>query len=220
MSYYFFMGKVQLPVPPAKLQLKISNKNKTLDLINQGEINIAKIPGLTEVSFEVLLPNVKYPFASYFEGFRGADYFLEHFEKLKTSVDPFQFIVCRMTPRYEFLFSTNLTVTLEEYEITEEAGNGFDVQVPIRLKQYRPYATKVLKVQTNEDGTKDATIEQQRPGGKEIPKAYQSRDGNQTLFEICKKQLGDGSKWQEIAKLNNILHPNRLTPGQVIQLVK
>lgn len=220
MSYYFFMGKVQLPVPPAKLQLKISNKNKTLDLINQGEINIAKIPGLTEVSFEVLLPNVKYPFASYFEGFRGADYFLEHFEKLKTSVDPFQFIVCRMTPRYEFLFSTNLTVTLEDYEITEEAGNGFDVQVPIRLKQYRPYATKILKIQTNEDGTKDATIEQQRSGGREIPKMYQSRDGSQTLFEICKTQLGDGSRWQEIAKLNNILHPNRLTPGQVIQLVK
>lgn len=220
MSYYFFMGAVQLPVSPAKLQMKIGNKNKTLELMNQGEINITKIAGLTEVSFEVLLPNVRYPFASYFEGFQRADYFLNHFKKLKISLVPFQFIVCRMMPRYEFLFSTNLTVTLEEYEITEEAGNGFDMMVSVRLKQYRPYATKVLTVQTKEDGTKTATVEQQRPASREIPKVYQSRSGKQTLFEICKTQLGDGSRWREIAKLNDILHPNRLEAGQVIHFAK
>lgn len=219
MSYYFFMGNTQLPVAPAKLQVKISNKNKTLDLINNGEVNILKTPGLTEVSFEVLLPNLQYPFANYFEGFKKADYYLSSFEKLKKSLKPFQFIVCRMTPRYEFLFDTNLKVTLEDYEIIEDADNGFDVVASIRLKQYKPYATKVLNVKSDKDGVKTASVDQKRETNKEIAQKYKAIAG-QTLFEICKKQLGDGSRWQEIAKLNNIINPNLLDLGQVIKFVK
>lgn len=216
MSYYFFMGQTQLPVPPGKLQLKINNKNKTITLINDGEVNILKNPGLTEVSFEVLLPNSRYPFATYFGGFREPDYFLSGFKKMKTSVDPFQFIVCRMSPRYEFLFDTNLKVGLEDYDIIEDAGNGLDLLVSVRLKQFKPHVTKVLNVKTAEDGTKTASIEQKRETSKEIPQAYKVVAA-QTLFEICKKQLGNGSRWQEIAKLNNIANPNSLESGQVIK---
>ncbi|TCL35652.1 LysM domain-containing protein [Anaerospora hongkongensis] len=216
MSYYFFMGDTQLPVPPAKMQLRINNKNKTINLINDGEVNILKSAGLSEVSFEVLLPNSKYPFATYFEGFRSADHFLNGFKQLKTSFSPFQFIVCRLSPRYDFLFDTNLKVALEDYEIIEDANNGFDVLTSVRLKQYKPYATKVLNVKTAEDGTKTASIEQKRETSREIPKAYKVVAG-QTLFEICKKQLGDGSRWQEIAKLNSITNPNILVSGQVIK---
>lgn len=216
MSYYFFMGQTQLPVPPAKLQLKINNKNKTINTINDGEINILKTPGLTEVSFEALIPNSKYPFATYFGGFQEADYFLNGFKQLKTSFNPFQFIVCRLSPRYEFLFDTNLKVGLEDYDIIEDAGNGLDLLVSVRLKQFKDHATKVLNVKTAEDGTKTASVEQKRETTREIPKVYKAVAG-QTLFEICKKQLGDGSRWQEIAKLNGITNPNILTAGRMIK---
>lgn len=216
MSYYFFMGKTQLPVAPGKMQLKINNKNKTLNLINDGEVNILKTPGLTEVSFEVLLPNSQYPFANYFTGFKSSEYFLNSFKQLKTTFNSFQFIVCRMSPSYEFLFDTNLKVALEDYEIIEDADNGLDVLTSIRLKQYKPYATKILNVKDNADGTKTASIEQKRESNKEVAQKYKVIAG-QTLFEICKKQLGDGSKWQEIAKINNIVNPNSLDVGQVIK---
>ena len=65
MAYYFYMGKMLCPVAPSKLQLKIQNENKTLTLINEGEVNILKKAGLTDISFDLLLPNVKYPFATY-----------------------------------------------------------------------------------------------------------------------------------------------------------
>lgn len=219
MSYYFFMGETHLPVSPAKMQLKINNKNKTINLINDGEVNILKTPGLTEVSFEVLLPNFRYPFASYFSGYQRPKEFLDRFKQLKYTLIPFQFIVCRMSPRYEFLFDTNLKVSLEEYEVIEDAKNGFDVMVSIKLKQYRTYATKVVNVKENEAGTKTATIQETRETSREIPKVYQAT-ADQTLFEICKKQLGDGSRWQEIALLNGIANPNILETGQVIKLVK
>lgn len=210
------MDKTQLPVAPGKMQLKINNKNKTLNLINDGEVNILKTPGLTEVSFEVLLPNSQYPFANYFTGFKSSEYFLNSFKQLKTTFNSFQFIVCRMSPSYEFLFDTNLKVALEDYEVIEDADNGLDVLTSIRLKQYKPYATKILNVKDNADGTKTASIEEKRESNKEVAKKYKVIAG-QTLFEICKKQLGDGSKWQEIAKINNIINPNSLDVGQVIK---
>jgi nucleoid-associated protein YgaU len=219
MSYYFFMDKIQLPVAPAKLQMKINNKNKTVDLINDGEVNILKTPGLSEVSFEALLPNVPYPFATYFEGFQKAEYFLDVFKQLKTALAPFQFIVSRMTPKHEFLFDTNLTVTLEDYDIVEDARNGFDVMVSIRLKQYRHYATKVLNTKKNEDGTTTASVDQQRHIGKRVAVKHIVKAG-ETLYEICKKELGDGSRWPAVAKSNGITNPNALQVGQVIMFVK
>jgi len=223
MSYYFFMDKTQLPVPPAKMQIKITNKNKTLNLINDGEVNILKSAGLTDVSFDVLLPNVKYPWANYMLGFQKAAYYLDVFKKLKTGNKPFQFIVCRMTPKYDLLFNTNLQVSLEDYSINEDAGNGFDVIVSISLKQYKPYATKIIEVKKKEDSKKEdaktATVKKIRKISKEISKISKVVKDSQTLWEICKSNLGNTDKLWEIAKLNNVVNPNSIS-GKVIKFVK
>lgn len=63
--YYFFLGAMQLPVPPAKMSVKISGKNRTVSLINEGEVNIIKDPGLTEITFDARFPNNRYPWANY-----------------------------------------------------------------------------------------------------------------------------------------------------------
>ena len=71
MAYYFYLGNVLLPIPPSKLELKISNNNKTYDLINYSQINVLKNPGLSSLEFEVVLPNTKYPFAMYKNNFQN-----------------------------------------------------------------------------------------------------------------------------------------------------
>lgn len=219
MAYIFYLGDMQLPIAPSKLQLKINSNNKTVTLINDGEINIIKTPGLTDISFEVLLPNVKYPFATYPDGFKGADYYLEVLEKLKTSIEPFQFIVTRTKPNGEYLFDTNIKVTLEDYTIVEDAEKyGFDVGVSISLKQYRDYCTKVLSMKNKtESSTKVATVEQNRTSTKTLASTHIVKSG-ETLWAICQKELGDGSKYKEIAALNNISNPNLIKVGQVIKL--
>ena len=58
--YQFYMDGVLLPVTPKSMTLKISNQNETITLINEGEVNIAKLPGLSKISFEALLPNRLY----------------------------------------------------------------------------------------------------------------------------------------------------------------
>lgn len=232
MAYIFYLGEMQLPIVPSKLQLKINSNNKTLTLINDGEINVIKTPGLTDINFDILLPNVKYPFATYPNGFEGADYYLGILESLKTSTNPFQFIVTRIKPNGNYLFDTNIKVTLEDYTITEDAEKyGMDVGVSIKLKQYKDYCTKVLSLKdqganvstsntgngSNSSSSKLATIEENRSSNKTIASTHTVK-GGETLWAICKKELGDGSKYLEIAKLNNISNPNLIKVGQVIKL--
>lgn len=222
MPYSFYLGDMQLPIAPSKLQLKINSNNRTATLINEGEINIIKLPGLTDISFEVLLPNMKYPFATYVDGFHKADYYLNILERLKTSLEPFQFIVTRTAPNGDYLFDTNIKVTLEDYTITEDADKyGQDVGVSIKLKQYKDYCTKVVSMRTtttvNSKTTKVATVEQNRGSNKVISKTHIVKNG-ETLWSICQMELGDGSKYSKIAKLNSISNPNLIKVGEVIKL--
>lgn len=217
--YGFFINGVQFPIAPAKLDTRINNKNQTITLINEGEVNLLKKAGLTDFSFEVLLPNAKYPFAVYPKRFKPATYYLEKLEKLKLKKKPFQFIITRSKPNGDLLFDTNIKVSLEGYEIKEDAENGFDVNVSIELKQYRDYGTKKIKLKKpkKKGKKKIAVASKKRPSTKTAPKTHTVVKGD-TLWAICKKYLGDPLKYPEIAKKNNIKNPHLIYPGQVIKL--
>lgn len=145
--YYFFLDKLQLPVAPGALNTVINGQNKTATLINEGEINIIKQPGLTDIEFEFLIPHTKYPFANYGSGI-SATTVMGYLERLKTQLKPFQFIVSRMNGN-KLLYATNIKVTLEDYSLKEDADNGLDTVASVRLKQYRPYSTKILETDAN-----------------------------------------------------------------------
>ena len=153
-GYDFYLKKCLLPVAPKKLQMKIKNANKTITLINEGEVNLLKKAGLTEIEFECEIPQVRYPYAVYRSGFQEAAYFLDYFKKLKTDQAPFQFIISRVLPSGKLLFNTNIKVSMEDYGITEDANNGFDLTIKIKLKQYQAYQTKInLKVLKEENSS-------------------------------------------------------------------
>ena len=145
MAFEFYMDKMLLPIAPSKLQLKVENQNKTMNLINEGEINILKQAGLTTIEFDALIPQVKYPFAIYKDGFKEASFYLERLKKLKISEEPLQFIVTRELAGKK-LFGTNIKVSLEDYTINEDVKNGVDVVVSVKLKQYRDYGTKTCNI--------------------------------------------------------------------------
>lgn len=222
MAYHFYLGKMLCPVAPSKLQLKIKNQNKTMTLINEGEVNILKEAGLTEVSFDLLLPNVKYPFANYKSGFVSAKVFLDEIEKLKVEKKPFQFIVTRTFPDGKMLFDTDMKVSLEDYDIKEDSKQGFDVTVSIKLKQYKDYGTKTCTLSFSSSKPKVVT---QNTRAAEISPAPSS---NQTytvqkgdcLWNIAKKFYGNGSKYTIIYNANKdkIKSPNLIYTGQVLTI--
>lgn len=197
--YQFYLDDVLFPVAPGSMTIKIKNQNDTLNLINDGEINLLKTPGLSDISFKLLLPNTRYPFAQYTNGFQPAVYFLSLLEKLKAERRTAQFVVIRTTGNGQKLdWDTNLQVSLEEYEIEEDADNGFDMHVDIKLKQYRAYATKVITIK-KADST--ATQQTQRPADKQACTSYTIKSGD-TLWGIARRELGDGAKWKTIYTAN------------------
>ena len=110
-----------------------------------------------------MLPQLPYPFAAYEGPFRDAESYLEAIERLKTGKKPFQFIVWRETPGGRRMFTTNMKVSLEEYSIVEEAANGFDVTVKIRLKQYRPFGMQTVRFEAAQDGGGAQTAVSEQP---------------------------------------------------------
>ena len=222
-GYDFYLNKCLLPVAPPKLSVKINHANETVTLINEGEINILKKAELTDIEFECRIPQEKYPFAVYKSGFKGADYFLDYFESLKTSKKPFQFIVCRKRPTGKRLFDTNIKVSMEDYKITEDAKNGFDVLVKIKLKQWRDYGTKTVNISFNMEKPK-ASVEPQREAttspAPATAQTYTVVKGD-CLWNIAKKFYGNGSKYSIIYNANKSViggNPNLIYPGQVLTI--
>ncbi|WP_019555197.1 hypothetical protein [Propionispira raffinosivorans] len=233
MAYYFFLGMTMLPVPPAKMSIKIKNKNKTIDLINEGEVNIIKSAGLTEISFDARLPNAKYPFANYDTSFadslsnklmgssfsfKKADYFLDTFKSAKTTQTPMRLVISRMNSQYRMLWDTNMLVTIEDYAVNEDFADGFDLVVPLKLKQYKPYATKECEVTTDADGKQHFKVKETRPAtDRETPAIYKIRN-EQSMWEVCKGVSGGSLDWRTVLSSNGMSNPIGSMEGTVLHL--
>lgn len=222
-AYDVYLDRCLLPITPEKIETKINNNNKTVTLMNEGEINILKMAGLTEIEMTCPIPQVKYPFAVYKSGFKNARYFLDYFEELKTSQKPFQCVICRRLPSGKKLFNTNITVSMEDYKITEDVKNGFDLNVKVKLKQWRGYGTKTVNVIVVEEKPK-ASVEPQRPEPTAPTPAtaqmYTVENGD-CLWNIAKKFYGNGSKYTVIYNANKGViggNPNLVYPGQVLTI--
>lgn len=222
-GYDFYLDKCLLPIAPEKLEMKINNANSTLTLINEGEINVLKTAELTDIEFECMIPQFQYPFATYKSGFNGANYFLDYFEGLKTNKKPFQFIVSRTLPNGKILFSSNMKVSMEDYKITEQAKDGFDLKVKIKLKQYRDYSTKTVNIKIVTSKPKATVSNSRSAGASPAPSAGQTYTvvRGDCLWNIAKKFYGNGAKYTVIYNANRGViggNPNLIYPGQVLTI--
>ena len=214
--YDFYIDSLMLPYAPEKLTVGIDGANKTVDLINIGQVNILKNPKLTDIEFEFTIPNTKY---SYVKEFKEQNVYLSKLEELITSKKTFRFIVSRAKSQGSFLDDTNMLVSLENYKIIEDAKAGFDIVISVKLKQYKEYGTKKVTISEDKkksDNKKVSVKSKNIRTAKNSAKTYTVKQGD-TLWAICKKQLGDGEKYKEVAKKNNISNPNIIRSGQVIK---
>ena len=218
MAYELYMNGVLYPITPSKITIKIGNKNKTINLINEGEVNLLKSVGLTSVEFDLLLPNSKYPFAKYENDFEPAKYFLDKLLTLKAEKKAFQFIIVRSNVREGF-YDTNLTMSLEDLSIKEDANNGFDVSVSVKLKEYKEFGTKVYEPK-KDDPTKVNKPNEKRTDSDnkpKVPTTYTVKKGD-TLCKIAKYFYGDSSLYGGIVTANNIKNPDLIHTGDKLQI--
>lgn len=204
--------QILLPVTPAEMETKTGNRNKTAYILNFGEMNLAKKPGLQEIRFTALLPGRKYSFVQTEDGFREPEYFLNSFKEYKAAAKPVQLILFRKLADGTQLFCGNMEVLLEDYTVTEKGGEQGDFWVEMHWKEWKAAKSIRYSIKGN------TMVEQGQERQTKQPAATYTVQKGDCLWNIAKKQLGNGARYREIAQKNGIADPNRIYPGQVLKL--
>lgn len=213
MSYTCYLDGTEMPTP-SKLTIKVKGKNKTLILLNEGEVNFLRQPGLTDLVVPFVFPMLT--------GEYTPDHYLDILERLKTSKSATRFILVRRSPDGRMLYDTNMQVSVEDYNITEDAKNGLDVSVDVNLKQWRDYGTKTVTVEQPKESQKQQTVTVTKEwDASTAPKAktHTVKKGD-TLWALAAKYYGSGAQYTKIYNANKdkISNPNLIYVGQVLTI--
>ena len=201
--YEVYLDDVVYPVAPSSITTKINKQIEVITLANEGEVNRIKTPGLTDITMDILLPGIVYPFAIYPSGtFQKPSVYISQLEKLKTEGKVFKLVVLRKLPTRVLGYDFSMSVTLEDYSLKEDAEEGIDITASLNLKQYVDYGTQKVKFKKKKGGNTTTDEKKQRSYvGKKTGGTYTVKSGD-CLWNISKKKLGKASRWKEIYKLN------------------
>ena len=216
--YLMYLKNILLPVTPKSMDRTGKNRNTTMTLINDGEINVLKAEGLESIKFEALLPNQLYSFAKYKGSFHNAEWFMKKFEKLKNK--PFQLILTRERADNTKIFNTNIKVAIEKIDYAESSANGTDIVAKFELKKYKIYGLKSYEITTNTSNTEVVQLSETKRDTSTSPEptsstTYIVKSGD-NLWAIAKHFYGDGSLYTLIFNANKdkISIPSLIYPGQ------
>jgi LysM repeat protein len=200
-NFYFKDGSdvLTFPITPAELSIKVGSKNKVVTLIGEGDINILKSPSLIEVEFEARFPMRKYPYSREVSSF---EQYFNKFKELKEDKKSFRFIVARTTPNGTRTWDTNLLMALEDFELTEDADEGDDVLISFKLKQYKEYGVKTLKVASSKPETTSTSNTPRSTDNKGTKSETHTVKSGDTLWSIAKKYYDNGAKYMVIYNAN------------------
>lgn len=178
--FYLRIAGVNFPVAPEEITTTHNNKNTTVTLLNEKEINIKRKPGLKDFSFDVRLPDADYSWA-YWEqpdgagiesGFNEPDEYIAILEDLKESKKDFDLILVDEEGN-----NFNQRVTLEDLTISK---NTEWVTATCSFKEYVDFKT-VVKKKSSKTSKKTSKTPKK--------KSYTVKSGD-TLKKISKKMYG------------------------------
>lgn len=222
--YQVYVGGFLLPITPDKIMVHIANKNRVMELVDGSEVNVMNAPGLSEISFEVLLPRVSYPFAF---STISTEEFLTLFERLKVEKKTTSIYIIRDKALQSARNSGFSKLTLEEYSIEEAAENGRDLKVSLEFKKYVP--PKYIRLAPAKGISKGGTMpvvavkrgKEETVGDvlKKVAPLYHMVQKGDTLIRLAQKYYGDGKKYTVIAKLNHLKYPYTIYDGKRIRIL-
>lgn len=203
-----------LPVLPEKIEINEDGDNETFNVINLGEVNTINKPKLSEISFESYFPLNRGPYVSSEELF-SPSFYINKIREWRDKKQKVRFIFTGGSP-----LELNDLFIIEGFKLSEKGGEVGDIYYSIELKRYKPYAAKKVVIVTKQNTkNKTAAVKAKPPRPVEKPKQKtHTVVSGDTLWHIAKRYLGDGARYPEIAKLNNIKNPNLIYPGQVFKI--
>lgn len=198
-------GSFELPVNPKELAVMQGSGNKTINLLNVGEVVIAGNRGPIKMAVNTFLPASNSPF--YKE--RNPEEIVMKMKQWKNGRQPLRIIVSGTDINAMFL--------VENMEEQYREGQ-LDIYINWNFTEYR-----VLNVPASAttafSGNVNSSELKERGGVVKTPKKVTVKTGD-SLWGLAIRYYGDGRLWKKIAAANGIANPNRIKSGMVLEMPK
>lgn len=192
-------GQFELSVNPKEISISQDNKDKTIDLLNIGEVSVLGNRGLMKTTISTFLPGAGSPFYS------GTDPagIIAMMKKAKNGKKMIRLIVS----------GTDINALFSINNMSEQYVEGQqDINVSWTLVEYRNLNTSTVASLT---ARYTDTGVCSRGTGTAIPKTVTVKSGD-TLWNLAKRYYDDGSRWVDIARQNNIEGDEDLKIGMIL----
>lgn len=198
-------GTLQLPVNPTELTVKYSGGNQRTEVVKLGEINILRDRKLAALSLDFLLPGDDYyPFIT--GGWQPPAQIVAYFKRALGDRNPVRLVVSE--------FNLNMQLSIESVSEQRVAGDHESVYCSLSLLEYRAYGARTVKMSVK---TASKTVVAKRPVEKPEEKTYTVKPGD-SFWRIAQQQLGNGSRYNELAKYNGMTAASVIHPGNTLKL--
>lgn len=188
-------GQFELSVNPPELTVTQDNKDKTIDLLNVGEINVPGMRGLIKISLSTFLPDSDSPF---YTG-NTPEKVIQAVKKAKNGKKTIRIIISGS--------DVNTLFTVSSMSETYKEGQA-DVYISWSFVEMRDLNTgQVASFVKRYTDTGLCT----RSTKRSIPKVVTVQAGD-TLWNIARRYYDDGSRWKDIAAANDMYKDNPV-PG-------
>ncbi|MBQ8539972.1 MAG: LysM peptidoglycan-binding domain-containing protein [Clostridia bacterium] len=206
--YMLYIDNVLFPVAPGKIVTQTEIENETYALVDGSRVNRSGGRGLKKISFELLLPMKKYPFAHYEVKYCDGEYYVELLNHIADENEPVSFDLYRSYAGSEVVYLTSMKVLIEKISVVEDAENSPDILVSVVLREHRSVSTKTI-TQKDEYVRKEDSYT--------LPETYRVQQGD-SLWLISKRFYGDGARYVYLAEINSIKKPYTIYTGQQLKL--
>ncbi|MBR5535058.1 MAG: LysM peptidoglycan-binding domain-containing protein [Clostridia bacterium] len=207
--YMLYLDDVLFPVAPGKIVTESETDNRIYALIDGSRVVKRGGCQLKKISFDLLLPMKKYPFAYYDVMFYDGEYYMEKLERMIAENVPVSFDLYRSIPGSDVTYLTSMKVLVEKVVKVEDALSSPDITVSVVLREYRSVQTKVATAKSNSYKEREDTYV--------VPETYTVKSGD-SLWMISRSVYGDGAKYTYLAEINGIKKPYTIYAGQKLKL--
>lgn len=219
LSYNNEQEVIQLPILPESIEVTEAGSNKTYNIVGLGEINVLKDIKLTEISLDSFFPATWSPIVSVpASSIRAPLDYINTIQKWRKEKEKafVRFVFTGLT------VDINMLVSIEKFIWKESGGAVGDIEYQLSLKKYVPYAAKKVVVQpasSSKMSIMSVSSQPPRQDTKPQQKTYTLVSGD-NLWKVAQKFLGNGARWGEIQKLNNISDAQlkRLPVGMALKI--
>jgi len=193
-------GQYELAVNPSELRVTQESKDRTIDLLNVGEVNVPGNRGLIKVTVATFLPDTGSPFNSGY----APESLVMALKKAKNGKKTVRIIISGT--------DVNTLFTVSSMDEIYKEGQA-DVYVSWAFVESRELNTQQVASWVRRYTETGLCI---RNTSNSIPKAVTALSGD-TLWNMARRYYDDGDRWKDIAAANG-MSEDKLSAGMRLQI--